>query len=106
MTDDDIPDELELPDGIQDAESAVEVLRAWIADGALHVIFDPATFSHDVGEWGRLMSDVAHHIAKAVALDGQMEPHEALTRMRQAFEAGVGANPVTTSGRIKGRTRH
>ena len=98
--------ELELPDGIHDAESAVEVLRAWIADGALHVVFAPATFAHDVNEWGRLLSGVAHHIAKAVALDGQMESHEALTQIRQAFDQGIMTNPVTTSGRIKGRTRH
>jgi hypothetical protein len=98
--------ELEVPDAIRDAESAVEVLRCWIGDGALHVTFDPTTFAHDVNEWGRLLSDVAHHIAKAVALDGQMESHEALTQIRQTFDHGIQTNPVTTSGKIKGRTRH
>jgi len=104
--DDEPLDELELPDGVHDAEHAVEVLRAWIADGALHVVFHPATFAHDIDEWGRLLSDVAHHIAKAVALDGQMESHEALTEIRRAFEQGISTNPVTASGRIKGRTQH
>lgn len=98
--------ELDVPDAIREAENAVEVLRCWIGDGALHVTFDPATFAHDVKEWGRLLADVAHHVAKAVALDGQMAEHEALAQVRQMFDQGILTNPVTTSGKIKGRTRH
>ncbi|MBA4174073.1 MAG: DUF5076 domain-containing protein [Hyphomicrobium sp.] len=98
--------ELEIPDGARDAKEAVEVLRAFIGDGALHVIFDPETFRHDVTEWGRLLSDIAHHIAKAVALDGQMESNEALIQVRDAFNRGVGDSPVATTGKIKGRVKH
>ena len=82
------------------------MLSAFIGDGALHVIFDPETFRHDVSEWGRLLSDVAHHVARAVAMDGQMAETEALAAVRRAFERGVGAEPVTASGRIKGRVKH
>jgi hypothetical protein len=105
MSDDKIH-ELEIPDAVREAQEAVEVLRAFISDGALHVIFDPETFRHDVSEWGRMLSDIAHHVAKAVALDGQMQPHEALAAMRQAFERGIVANPVAASGSIKGRVKH
>ena len=72
----DDPIELDLPEGVLSADSAVEVFRAFVADGALHVTFDPKTFSHDAGEWGRLLAESAEHIASAVALDGQM-PREA-----------------------------
>ena len=34
--DDDLPEELDLPDGVVEADEAIEVLRAWVADGALH----------------------------------------------------------------------
>ncbi len=105
MTDDKLQ-ELDVPDGARAAKEAVEVLRAFIGDGALHVIFDPETFRHDVSEWGRLLSDVAHHVAKAVAMDGQMAQGEALAAVHAAFEQGVGANPVTVSGAIKGRVKH
>lgn len=105
MTGDEIQ-ELEIPDGVRDAKEAVEVLRAFIGDGALHVIFDPETFRHDVSEWGRLLSDVAHHVARAVAMDGQMAEAEALAAVRHAFERGVGSEPVTASGKIKGRVEH
>lgn len=103
---DDTPRELEIPDGALRAQEAVEVLRAFIGDGALHVIFDPETFRHDVAEWGRLLSDIAHHVSKAVALDGQMDQHEALRQVHEAFSRGVVANPVAASGTIKGRIQH
>lgn len=105
MTDEHIQ-ELEIPDGVRDAKEALEVLRAFIGDGALHVIFDPETFRHDVSEWGRLLSDVAHHVARAVAMDGQMREQEALSAVRQAFDRGIGSDPVTASGKIKGRVKH
>lgn len=106
MDDDDILAELELPDGVHEADEAVEVIRAWVADGALHVIFDPETFREEVSEWGRLLSDVVHHISHAVELDGQMSRHEALSQIHAAFDQGLSTNAVTMQGRIKGRTEH
>lgn len=105
MTDERVQ-ELDIPDGALSAKDAIEVLRAFIGDGALHVIFDPETFRHDVSEWGRLLSDVAHHVAKAVAMDGQMSESQALQALHAAFERGVGVNPVTVTGAIKGRVKH
>lgn len=103
---DDLPEELELPEGVVDAEQAVEVMRAWVADGALHVIFDPETFRHDVSEWGRLLSDVAQHVANALEMDGQMARSEALSQIHDAFDLNMETSEVAMSGRIKGRTEH
>ncbi len=103
---DDLPEELELPDGVVDANEAVEVLRAWVADGALQVIFDPETFRDDVSEWGRLLSDVAQHVANAVEMDGQMTRAEANSKIQDAFDHNMQTNEVAMSGRIKGRTEH
>lgn len=104
--DDLLPEELELPEGIMDADQAVEVLRAWVADGALHVIFDPETFRHDVSEWGRMLADVAQHVANAVEMDGQMTQREALSRIHDAFDLNMQSGEVSVAGRIKGRTEH
>lgn len=110
MNDDDeievLPEELELPDGVVDADQAVEVLRAWVADGNLQVIFDPETFRHDVSEWGRLLSDIAQHVATAVEMDGQMNRNEALAQLHDAFDLNMHNPDVAMSGRIKGRTEH
>lgn len=108
MSDDDLnePSELDPPEGIEGAEQAVEVLRAWIADGSLHVTFDPETFSHDVSEWGRLLSDIAVHVANAVSLDGQMSFEEALTTVHQAYDSGVSNQHPEITGKIVGRATH
>lgn len=98
--------ELDPPEGIQGAEEAVEVLRAWIADGSLHVTFDPETFSHDVSEWGRLLSDIAVHVANAVALDGQMTFQEALTAVHEAYDQGITEQHPEVTGKIIGRSTH
>ncbi|MBU1209791.1 MAG: DUF5076 domain-containing protein [Alphaproteobacteria bacterium] len=103
---DELPEELELPDGVVGAEQAVEVLRAWVADGALHVIFDPETFRDDVSEWGRLLSDVAQHVANAVEMDGQMTRGEALSKIHEAFDLNMQTSEAAMLGRIKGRTEH
>lgn len=106
MDDDDILEELDLPDGVREADDALEILRAWIADGALHVTFDPETFRGNVGEWGRLLSDIAQHVSHAVELDGQMARQEAMEQIHKAFKAGMSTEAVTMQGRIKGRTEH
>ncbi|MDX2259051.1 MAG: DUF5076 domain-containing protein [Hyphomicrobiaceae bacterium] len=100
------PLELDPPEGIAGAASATEILRAWVADGALQVTFEAHTFQHDVAEWGRLLSDIAHHVAHAVELDGQLPRAEALKRMGEAFDSNLKENQAALSGRIKGRTEH
>jgi len=98
--------ELDIPDGVEDANEAVEVLRAWIADGALHVTFDPETFRDNAPDWGRLLADIAQHVAHAVALDGQMARDAALTEIQTAFDQGIGRASGKMSGAIRGRTHH
>lgn len=103
---DEEPVELELPDGVHDAEEAVEVLRAWIADGSLHVVFDPETFRGHVPEWGRLLGDIAHHVAHALTLDGQAGDTAAIETIREAFNECLAREAPRMSGGIRGRTEH
>ena len=98
--------ELEVPQDAHQAKLAVEVLRAWVADGALLVTFQPDTFRGSISEWGRLLSDIAHHIAMAVELEGEMAAHEALSAMRGAFDKGLLTAATTASGSVKGRVKH
>lgn len=100
--------ELELPDGVLDAKSSTEIMRVWVADGGLHVIFHADTFAHDVSEWGRMLGDIAHHVADAIELDGQMSREQALRAVADAFAqaASETEQSQSRSGRIKGRTSH
>lgn len=49
------PVELDPPADALDAKAAMEVMRAWIADGHLQLAFQSDTFNHDVSEWGRCL---------------------------------------------------
>ena len=51
--------ELDPPDGVENAQSAVEVLRAWIADGSLLVSLNSSAFGEHVGRFERV-----HHTAR------------------------------------------
>lgn len=104
------PLELEMPDGVAEAGQSVELMRAWVADGALLVSLNADAFGDRVQDWGRLLSEVAEHAAKAAALQGIMSQGEAEAAIRQAFTA---SGLVTTEhprnraseGKIR-RTRH
>lgn len=100
------PVELDPPADALEANSAVEVMRVWIADGHLHLSFQSETFSHDVSEWGRLLADITHHIARGVALSSELSEREALTIVAEAYERGVSGSSTVATGRLLGRTRH
>jgi hypothetical protein len=98
--------ELDPPDGIEDAETAVEILRAWIGDGALLVSLNSSAFGDQVRDWGRLLAEVGHHVAKAAALNGYMREDEAQTALREAFLTNFEAALGPTSGKLRGQIKH
>jgi len=106
VDDDELFEELEIPDGVAEADEYQEIMRVWVSDGVLRVVFDPDTFQHDVSEWGRVLSDIVQNLALAVELDGQMDRNEALEKIREGFEIGLGSQTETLTGAIKGRTTH
>ncbi len=100
------PIELELPDGVLDADQAVELIRAWIADGSLVVSLNADAFDDRMQDWGRLLAQVGHHLAKAAALQGHMSEAEAMAALRKGFEAMHAAHEPTLSGKLRGRQTH
>lgn len=100
------PVELDPPDGIDNAAQAVELLRAWIADGALLVALNASAFGDHVSDWGRLLAEIGHHIAKAAALNGYMSEADAQATLRDAFVSVFSTVSTGASGRLKGRQEH
>ena len=49
--------ELDVPEGVPEAEQAVELIRAWVADGALVVALNGEAFGSQLEEWGRSCAD-------------------------------------------------
>ena len=100
------PIELEMPDGVGEADQAIELIRAWIADGSLMVSLNADAFGERVGDWGRLLAEIGHHVAKAAVLEGHMEPHEALTALSEGFDRNIREPQPAMSGAVKRRIKH
>jgi hypothetical protein len=67
----------------------VEVLRAAIVDGGLHVSLRRAF--DDPQAWGMLIADVARHAARIFANETKLTEDEALALIRSMFEAEMDA---------------
>jgi uncharacterized protein DUF5076 len=104
--DKELPVELDPPDGIDDAAEAVELMRAWIGDGALLVALNASAFGDHVADWGRLLAEIGHHIARAAALNGYMREEDAQAMLRDSFVAGFNHVSPGASGRLTGRQEH
>jgi hypothetical protein len=78
-------------------QGGVEVLRAVIVDGGLHVSLRRAF--DDPEAWGMLIADVARHIARIYATEDKFREEETLARVRAIFDAEMDAptDPGTTS---------
>lgn len=106
MEEEELPIELDPPDGVEEAETAVEVLRAWIGDGSLLVSLNSSAFGEHVEDWGRLLAEIGHHVAKSAALNGYMAEDEAQATLREAFTSGFETTETGASGQLKGQTKH
>ena len=104
--DKDDPIELDIPDGVADADQSIEILRAWIADGSMMLSLNTDAFGDNVTDWGRILGEIAHHVARAAKLQGHMSEHEALRAVREGFDATLRANQPTMSGKVRGRVSH
>jgi Domain of unknown function (DUF5076) len=67
----------------------VEVLRAAIVDGGLHVSLRRAFDDPQV--WGILIADVARHAARIFATETSLSEDEAMERIRLMFDAEMDA---------------
>lgn len=102
--------ELDIPEGVDSAEQSVELIRAWVADGNLVLSLNSDAFGERLQDWGRLLSQMAGHIAKASALQGYASEGEAEALIRQAFTQSALITPsqprtTATEGKVR-RSQH
>lgn len=78
-------------------QGGVEVLRAVIIDGALHVSLRRAF--DDPEAWGMLIADVTRHIARIYANESDLSQDQVIERVRSIYEAEMDSpsDPGTTS---------
>jgi hypothetical protein len=66
-------------------QGGVEVLRAVIIEGDLHVSLRRAF--DDPEPWGMLIADVTRHIARIYATESSLTPDQVLERVRATYDA-------------------
>jgi hypothetical protein len=89
-------DALHIPPAAME-QGGVEVLRAVIIDGSLHVSLRRAF--DDAEAWGMLIADVTRHVARIYAKENVMSEDQVIERIRSIYEAEMDApsDPGTTS---------
>jgi hypothetical protein len=89
-------DALHIPPAAME-QGGVEVLRAVIIDGALHVSLRRAF--DDAEAWGMLIADVTRHIARIYANENVMSEDQVIERILSIYDAEMDApsDPGTTS---------
>jgi hypothetical protein len=78
-------------------QGGVEVVRAAIVNGALHVSLRRAF--DDPEAWGMLIADITRHVARIYATEDKFRESETVERIRAIYEAEMDAptDPGTTS---------
>ena len=66
-------------------QGGVEILRAVIIDGDLHVSLRRAFDEPE--PWGMLIADVTRHIARIYATESSLTPDQVLERVRATYDA-------------------
>jgi len=89
-------DALNLPPAALE-QGGVEVVRAAIVNGALHVSLRRAF--DDPEAWGMLIADITRHVARIYATEDKFREAETVERIRAIYEAEMDAptDPGTTS---------
>jgi hypothetical protein len=78
-------------------QGGVEVLRAAIVDGGLHVSLRRAF--DDPEAWGMLIADITRHVARIYANESALTQDQVIERVRSIYDAEMDApsDPGTTS---------
>ena len=77
-------DALQIPPTVLE-RGGVEVLRAVIVDGDLHVSLRRAF--DDPDPWGMLIADVTRHIARIYATESKLTQDQVIERVRSIYES-------------------
>jgi hypothetical protein len=77
-------DALQIPPTVLE-RGGIEVLRAVVVDGDLHVSLRRAFDEPDA--WGMLLADVTRHIARVYATESSLSQDQVIERVRAIYEA-------------------
>lgn len=76
--------ELAVPPTLAADPNALELLRAWLANGELECTLNVGIFE-DPSSWGELLAHLARNVAEGLREQEGREPEEVLQRIRTVF---------------------
>ena len=77
-------DALQIPPSARE-KGGIEVLRAGVVEGGLHVMLRRAF--NDPQAWGILLADVARQVARVYAQETEEEEADVIARIRDAYNS-------------------
>jgi Domain of unknown function (DUF5076) len=93
--------QLMIPPGAANDPKAFELVRAWVAQGDLHVSLQMGGWD-DPTAWGVVLADLVRHVARFYAEQKQLPPEETIQRVRDAMDAELdGEEEAPESGRVQ-----
>ena len=78
--------QLTIPPAAADDPKAFELVRAWVAQGDLHVSLQMGGWD-DPTAWGVVLADLVRHVARFYAEQKHLPPEQTITRVRGAMDA-------------------
>ncbi len=80
--------QLHMPDDVEKAAEAIEVVRGWVIDKHLQCSISASVFA-DHAQWGVLLADLAQHIAGAMHEVHKVDQQETLQKIVTAFTTAM-----------------
>lgn len=86
--------QLMIPPAAESDTSAIEMLRAWIAEGGLHCVLNVGHWhkNSEIDErhaWGIMLADVARHVSNALQDVVGLEHRESLRMVVDSFNSEI-----------------
>jgi hypothetical protein len=100
-----MPNELEIPEGVESDEDADEIVRFWVASGEDLVSLRVGIFGseNEAGHWGMIIADIAKHAVRAMMqMDPSRDPAQLFQEIEEGFFGRLEA-VANYTGQIKGR---
>ena len=93
--------ELPIPPSARSDSKAVELIRAWAAQGGLHCSLSVDNWGENerIG-WGILLTDVARHVANALHEQKKLDRDETLKEIRRVFNAELDSPTAEPTGKF------
>jgi len=95
-------DELEIPPAAKRDDNSIEIIRAWVAEGANWVSLNPHLFKgrefEEEEAWGIFLADTIKHISNALALESGKNQEETVNLIKKAFLEEIEESTSPASG--------